>query len=202
MERSQFTFYRSFWDAIKRLRKKEDRLSALEAICAYALDGDDIEKTDAAEALFCIIKPILDTAAKKSKGGTASVRKAEDADKTTERCEEDADKTDARLDEDADNKNKNKNKNKDKYKNKCYNAHTRFVPPTVDEVAAYCMERGNAVDAQQFCDFYEAKGWRVGNQQMRDWKAAVRTWERRDKPKQEQPKTFADMWREMADDET
>lgn len=55
----------------------------------------------------------------------------------------------------------------------------RFSPPSVDEVAAYCRERGNTVDAQTFCDFYAAKGWRVGAQPMKDWRAAVRTWEKR-----------------------
>ena len=57
--------------------------------------------------------------------------------------------------------------------------------PTVEEVAAYCRERGNSVDAERFVDFYASKGWKVGNQPMKDWKACVRTWERReDKPKQ------------------
>lgn len=56
----------------------------------------------------------------------------------------------------------------------------RFTKPTVDEVGAYCRERKNHVDAQRFFDFYEAKGWRVGNQLMKDWRAAVRTWEARE----------------------
>lgn len=59
-------------------------------------------------------------------------------------------------------------------------ARARFNPPSVDEVRAYCLERGNGVDAEQFVDFYSAKGWKVGNQGMKDWKAAVRTWEKRD----------------------
>lgn len=59
----------------------------------------------------------------------------------------------------------------------------RFTPPSVDEVAAYCRERGNAVDAQRFVDFYASKGWRVGNAGMRDWRAAVRNWERQDNTK-------------------
>ena len=45
---------------------------------------------------------------------------------------------------------------------------------------AYCAERGNHVDAQAFVDFYAAKGWKVGSAPMKDWKAAVRTWEKRD----------------------
>ena len=53
----------------------------------------------------------------------------------------------------------------------------RFVPPTPDEVRSYCTERNNSVDASRFVDFYEAKGWMVGKNKMKDWKAAVRTWE-------------------------
>ena len=57
---------------------------------------------------------------------------------------------------------------------------TAFRPPTVEEVRAYCQERKNRVDAQRFVDFYESKGWVVGRTKMKDWKAAVRTWEQRD----------------------
>lgn len=53
----------------------------------------------------------------------------------------------------------------------------RFAAPTVEEVRAYCQERGNAVDAQRFVDYYGANGWKVGKNPMKDWKAAVRTWE-------------------------
>ena len=54
----------------------------------------------------------------------------------------------------------------------------KFQKPSVEEVRAYCKERKNNVDADAFIDFYESKGWKVGNQSMKDWKAAVRTWER------------------------
>ena len=56
-----------------------------------------------------------------------------------------------------------------------------FEPPTVEDVAAYCKERMNDVDAERFVDFYEAKGWMLGKNKMKDWKAAVRTWERTNK---------------------
>lgn len=57
-----------------------------------------------------------------------------------------------------------------------------FSPPTVEEVAAYCRERNNGIDPEAFVDHYEARGWRYnGNVAMKDWKAAVRTWERRKK---------------------
>ncbi len=55
----------------------------------------------------------------------------------------------------------------------------RFVPPTVDEVRAYCEERKNNVDAESFVDFYSANGWVQGKgKPIKDWKACVRTWER------------------------
>lgn len=54
----------------------------------------------------------------------------------------------------------------------------RFRPPTLEEVSVYCRERGNSVDAQRFIDYYTANGWRVGKNPMKDWRAAVRNWER------------------------
>ena len=62
----------------------------------------------------------------------------------------------------------------------------RFVKPTIEEVEAYCQERGKGVDAQRWYDYYSSNGWKVGKNPMKDWKAAVRTWERSDsngKPK-------------------
>jgi hypothetical protein len=55
-----------------------------------------------------------------------------------------------------------------------------FVAPSVEEVRAYCIERHNRVNAERFVDFYASKGWMVGKNKMKDWKAAVRTWEKRD----------------------
>lgn len=59
----------------------------------------------------------------------------------------------------------------------------RFSPPTVEEVAAYCEERKNGIDPQRFWDFYASKNWMIGKSKMKDWKAAVRTWEAREDPK-------------------
>ena len=57
---------------------------------------------------------------------------------------------------------------------------TRFTPPTVEEVQAYCTERKNNVDPERFVDYYASKGWLVGKAKMKDWKAAVRNWERKE----------------------
>ena len=53
-----------------------------------------------------------------------------------------------------------------------------FTKPTIDEIQDYCIERNNNVNAEQFYDYYESNGWKVGKNSMKDWRAAVRTWER------------------------
>lgn len=59
---------------------------------------------------------------------------------------------------------------------------TAFSMPTLEEIRNYCMHRGSTVSAEQFYDYYEANGWNIGKHPMRDWKAALRTWERHEKP--------------------
>ena len=95
---------------------------------------------------------------------------------------------------------------KDKEKNKDLELDTeketkrkRFTPPTVSEVSDYCKERGSNIDPEQFVDFYAAKGWKVGNQPMKDWRAAVRTWEKREERSPQKPrrKSFAEIAAEM-----
>lgn len=78
----------------------------------------------------------------------------------------------------------------------------RFIPPSLEEVQAYCRERQNNVDAERFINHYTANGWMVGRTKMKDWKAAVRTWEKNGydkKPTQQQQGTgnfFVDMMME------
>lgn len=65
-----------------------------------------------------------------------------------------------------------------------------FVPPTVEEVSQYCIENKIDVDPDKFFNFYEAKGWYVGKNKMKNWKAAIRTWERND-AKRYEPKQLS-----------
>jgi hypothetical protein len=82
---------------------------------------------------------------------------------------------------DNENENDNDNDNEDSYHESSTNRTTnrpRFVPPTLEEVTAYVAERKSKVIPQAFIDFYAAKGWMVGKNKMKDWKSAVRTWEK------------------------
>ena len=55
----------------------------------------------------------------------------------------------------------------------------RFKKPTIKDIDDYCSLRNNGIDAETFYDFYESKGWKVGKNKMKSWKACVRTWEKR-----------------------
>ena len=65
--------------------------------------------------------------------------------------------------------------------NKQINNNNIFKKPTLEEVQKYCTERGNSIDGERFFDWYESRGWLVGTNPMKDWKATVRTWEGRRK---------------------
>lgn len=68
---------------------------------------------------------------------------------------------------DLDNTNDNSNNN------------NRFKKPTLEEVKQYCLERNNNIDPESFIDYYNSNGWKVGKNPMKDWKATIRTWEKR-----------------------
>jgi predicted phage replisome organizer len=89
--------------------------------------------------------------------------------------------TDKERDKETD-KERDKDIERDKKNNSANKSH-RFTPPTLEEVTDYCQERNKGVDPQRWYDFYTAKGWMIGKNKMKDWKAAVRTWEnKQDKP--------------------
>ena len=92
------------------------------------------------------------------------------------------------------NVNGNENDNENDNENVKHNARGRanvFCKPTLAEVSAYCKERGNNVNAENFIDFYESKNWFVGKNKMTDWEASVRTWEKSSPQKRDKPKTVS-----------
>ena len=68
------------------------------------------------------------------------------------------------------------------------NKKVRFKKPKLDDVKDYCILRNNNIDAEAFMDFYESKDWKIGKNKMKDWKACVRTWEKRE---QDKPQTMS-----------
>lgn len=181
MPRKQFTFYRSFWDAIQEQPSKI-KAELILAICAYALDDEEPKGLSPNAAMgFRLIRPVLDTGKRKSENG-----------KKGGETKQNESKTEANVKQTATEKEVEIEKEKEleiEIEYECINKatkppRTRFSPPSVEDVRSYCFERGNRVDPQRFVDYYESNGWMVGKNKMKDWKAAVRTWERSGDSKQ------------------
>lgn len=78
------------------------------------------------------------------------------------------------------NNTNSKLKESNKENNNTHEKKERFKAPSVEEVQEYCTERGNNIDAQHFIDYYSARGWMLGKNHIKDWKACIRAWERND----------------------
>ena len=160
----------------------------IDAIVLYAQGGDWQEQIKGNERyLFPAFKKQIDRA-RETSGKRASAGSIGGKQKQTEANASKCKQTEANASKNAKEYNNNNNNDKE-YKNEVkgdevpptpQKAPRRFTPPSVEEVAVYCRERGNSVSPQRFVDFYAAKGWRVGSAAMKDWRAAVRTWEDRD----------------------
>ena len=202
MERKQFTWYRSYYDALKELPAEEFRDIVL-AVCAYALDGDEPELSGVARAIFTLIRPTLEVGRSKAENRSRAEQTSISAEQTGNSPEQTKNKPEQTQNkrkqtgnkpEQTRNKPEQTRKEKEKEKerekeseNDSYcsppppSGPKRFVPPTLAEVQSYVAQRQSPVDPQGFIDFYASKGWMVGKTPMKDWKAACRnaeTWER------------------------
>lgn len=188
MERKQFTWYRSYYDALKEIPAEEFRAIVL-AVCAYALDGEESELSGVARAIFTLIRPTLEVGRSKAENRSRSEQtplSAEQDSNKREQTENKRKQTDNKPEQTRKEKEKEKEREKES-ENDSYcsppppSGPKRFVPPTLAEVQSYVAGRQSPVDPQGFIDFYESKGWMVGKTPMKDWKAACRnaeTWER------------------------
>ena len=144
-----------------------------EAICRLALLEEDTQLSGVAGAVFDCIRPVVTQGIHRSRAGVlgAEAKWKQTDGKPMARDVDGKPMANAKQDKDKD---------KDKYKEQVVKENTKrkFTPPTLEEVEAYNAERGSQVDCQRFVDFYTSKGWKVGREPMKDWRAAFRTWER------------------------
>lgn len=172
MTRDSMVFYRSFFEAVEDL-PPEDFKQAVTAIMRYALDGTADDVKGVAKSILIMARPQIDKNNKRYENGTRGGRKPNDNQTIT--------KTEPKCISSKPNVNVNDNVNDIKENTLKSVKEKRFAPPTPENVREYCREKGLSVDADRFVDFYSAKGWMVGKSKMKDWKAAVRNWERQDK---------------------
>jgi hypothetical protein len=186
--KDSFVFYASFYEAISNL-PGDTQLEVYNAICKYALLGELPELSPIAKAMFTVMRPVMDAASARYEASVANGKKGgrpkkENLEKPSNNLKGletgNLEKPSLNLNVNVnDNDNVNVNDNDKVTEIRAAKPpRTRFTPPSIDEVRAYCQERGNGVDAERFIDYYNANGWRVGKNAMKDWKAAVRTWEK------------------------
>ena len=178
-----FVFYRSFRDAIEEM-SDADKLSTLLAICDYALYGIEPDLNGILpRAVFTVARPSIDANKNRRENGGKGGRPS----KKTNGFENKNQRFSKTKSTETESESKTVTETGENRADKP--PRSRFVPPSVDEVRAYCHERNNGIDASTFVDFYETRGWMVGKTHMKDWKAAVRTWEKRKEQGEEE-----DIW--------
>lgn len=173
MDKNSFVMYTAYAEHIKLL-SMEQRGLLFTTIMNYA-SGEPLPHMDGMTLMaFSFIKTQMDrdnekyqsTVEKRRESGKLGGRPSTKANGFSEK------QTKAKK---PDNDNVNDNELKESIEKR------HFVPPTTQDVADYCKEKGiTTVDAERFVDFYSSKGWMVGKNKMKDWKAAVRNWGRKD----------------------
>lgn len=181
--RDSTVFYRSFYEAVKDL-PPEDFKKSVCAIMNYALDGITPDTTGIEKTMYIMAKPQIDANNRryenskhggrkpKSKQNQTKIEPDQNQAETKSKPNQSQTKTKGEPNVNV-NANGNDNDEKESVKKK------HFVPPTRQDVEAYCKEKeiGN-VDADRFVDYYTSNGWMAGRNKMKDWKAAVRNWAR------------------------
>ena len=193
-DKKSFVMYESWGAAIEKM-SNEQAGELIKAIYAYQKDPDAVPEDPALAFVFELIKQQLDTdsqrykeaCAARSEAGKKGGRPKANASDKKQMVSEESKKSKCfsekakKADNDNEYDNDLKENTIDGVKEK------RFAPPTLENVSEYCREMGYTnVDAARFIDFYTSNGWMVGKNRMKDWKAAGRNWDRREKNPQRQ----------------
>ena len=186
--RQSFLLYRSFAEVMAELPDAEAG-KLYKAIAAYALDGEEPELSGYLAGYFRLIKPQLDANNTRYKNGLKGGRpKKETTENKEEKPVETAEETDGNEEEKPKenqkettpqpNENENENENVNDKGSGAKSPRSRFKAPTREEVKQYAAENALALNVDNFMDYYESNGWKVGKNPMKDWKATARRWSR------------------------
>lgn len=206
--KNSFVFYKSFYEAIQDLKEK-DKLKMYEAICELALYGKKTELKGTANTIFKLIKPQIlannDRYKNGKKGGrpkkeeTNGFRNEETIGYSKKKANENENVND------NDNVNANENDNVDENEKKENVKKKIFQKPTIEELKEYCDSSSLSVDYQYFFDYYESNGWLVGKNKMKDWRATLRNWNRKNQEKNNKTKVIREytdeqglQWQELS----
>lgn len=178
--RAKFQFYETFENIVALLPANE-QLSFYKSIVRYGLFAEQPSFEGKDIAIFQPIKEAIDTQTTRKvknalNGRLGGLAKAGNLKQTVATCSKTHEEK-RKEEEEKENSDSDESSDLEKSQSLSNSSSKRFVKPTLEEIKAYCTERKNSVDAENFFNFYESKGWLVGKNKMKDWRASVRTWE-------------------------
>lgn len=214
--RDSFVFYRSFYDAIKEL-PEEYQAETYRAVFGYALYGDEPKLSGVPLAVFRLIQPQIDANNRRYENGLKGGRKNQtetkqepNSNQTVTKPKPNRNLTTTKPEPNVNvnvNVNDNVNGNVDGNVNGNGNGDvlptnqtdppsdpppSAFTPPTINEIRMYILERGMKVIAERFFDYYSERNWTTAKgEPMKDWRAAVRYWDKTENQPKQQSKTVA-----------
>ena len=168
MKKAYFQYYETFEIVIEKIKDIEEREWLRKVIIQYGLHGTapDTFNSEALEIAWTICKDLIDQQIHR--------REVNAANRAGKKAEPETNKENPAAEPQPEEKPAQEiQQEKPKRKN--------FVKPTVEEIAAFCKEKKYNVNAQQFFNYYESNGWKIGRNAMKSWQAAVQNWNARDK---------------------
>ena len=168
MKKAYFQYYETFEIVIEKIKDIEEREWLRKVIIQYGLHGTAPESfnSEALEIAWTICKDLIDQQIHR--------REVNAANRAGKKAEPETNKENLAAEPQPEEKTAQEiQQEKPKRKN--------FVKPTVEEIAAFCKEKKYTVNAQQFFNYYESNGWKIGRNAMKSWQAAVHNWNTRDK---------------------
>ena len=184
MKKAYFQYYETFEIIIEKIKDIEEREWLRKVIIQYGLHGTAPESfhSEALEIAWTICKDLIDQQHHR--------REVNAANRAGKKAEPATNEENPAIEPQPEEKPAQEiQPEKQKRKN--------FVKPTVEEIAAYCKEKNYNVNAQQFFNYYESNGWKVGRNAMKSWQAAVQNWNTRDKTNN---KAAGTMWENNSTD--
>lgn len=168
MKKAYFQYYETFEIIIEKIKDIEEREWLRKVIIQYGLHGTapDTFNSEALEIAWTICKDLIDQQHHR--------REVNAANRAGKKAEPATNEENSAIEPQPEEKPAQEiQPEKQKRKN--------FVKPTVEEIAAYCKEKNYNINAQQFFNYYESNGWKIGRNAMKSWQAAVQNWNIRDK---------------------
>ena len=184
MKKAYFQYYETFENIIEKIKDIEQREWLRKVIIQYGLHGTAPESfnNEALEIAWTICKDLIDQQIHR--------REVNAANRAGKKAEPATNEENSAIEPQPEEKSAQEiQPEKPKRKN--------FVKPTVEEIAAFCKEKKYNVNAQQFFNYYESNGWKIGRNAMKSWQAAVQNWNARDKANN---KAAGTMWENNSTD--